>query len=187
MKYVLVIDVESIGLYGEPFAVAGTVIDAEEGRFMEDSFRFACDPDNAQGWMDDRAWVAANIPPIQINSPSSWHVERSFWFTWLELQKRYPGIVMAAECGWPVEASFLLRCIGRQEETRKDAAPYPLHEIASFMQAAGMDPMATYDRRPDELPKHCPLADARQSARLLLEALRIISDAKAGQSERQSI
>ena len=40
------------------------------------------------------------------------------------------------------------------------------------MLCAGMDPMATYDRLPAELPRHDPLADARQSARLLVEALR---------------
>jgi hypothetical protein len=39
------------------------------------------------------------------------------------------------------------------------------------MLSAGMNPLATYDRTPSELPRHNPLADARQSARLLSEAL----------------
>jgi hypothetical protein len=58
----------------------------------------------------------------------------------------------------------------------RQLGPYPLHEIASFMTAAGMDPMATYARLPDELPKHHPLADARQSARLLWLAVSRIAE-----------
>jgi hypothetical protein len=38
--------------------------------------------------------------------------------------------------------------------------------------ALGRDPLATNERLPDELPAHNPLCDARQSARLLIEALR---------------
>jgi hypothetical protein len=41
------------------------------------------------------------------------------------------------------------------------------------MMAAGQDPMKNHERRGDELPKHNPLADARQSARLLLEAIEV--------------
>ena len=39
------------------------------------------------------------------------------------------------------------------------------------MVAAGMDPHATYDRLLDE-PQHDPLGDAKQSARLLMTALK---------------
>ena len=37
--------------------------------------------------------------------------------------------------------------------------------------ALDRDPMATNERMPDELPAHHPLMDARQSARLLVDAL----------------
>ncbi len=77
---------------------------------------------------------------------------------------------MAAECLWPVEARFIHDCI-TDDAQRLSAAPYPFHEIASVMLASGMDPMATYNRTPSEMPRHNPLADARQSARLLSEAL----------------
>jgi hypothetical protein len=37
--------------------------------------------------------------------------------------------------------------------------------------AVGMDPLGTNERLPNELPIHDPLADACQSARLLIQAL----------------
>ena len=77
---------------------------------------------------------------------------------------------MAAECLWPVEARFIRDCI-TDDAQRLPEAPYPFHEIASIMLAAGMDPMASYPRTPSEMPPHNPLADARLSARLLSEAL----------------
>jgi hypothetical protein len=39
------------------------------------------------------------------------------------------------------------------------------------MLLSGRDPLATYERLPNELPAHDPMADARQSARLWLECL----------------
>ena len=60
------------------------------------------------------------------------------------------------------------------------------HEIASFMQAADMDPMATYEREESEKPAHEPLADARQSARLLATALRSLANATAQTQQGQA-
>jgi len=77
---------------------------------------------------------------------------------------------MFVECGWPVEANFLEACIRDYPKTRNWEGPYPMHEIATLMLAAGMDPMGTYERLPEELPAHEPLADVRLSARLLKEA-----------------
>jgi hypothetical protein len=51
-----------------------------------------------------------------------------------------------------------------------DSADTWVRIFGAFMVAAGMDPMATYDRLPTE-PQHDPLGDARQSARLLMQAL----------------
>lgn len=82
---------------------------------------------------------------------------------------------MAVECGWPVEARFLNACIDDDRGARNWSGPYPMHEIASIMLSAGMDPMTTYDRLPCELPAHEPLADARLSARLLAQVLSKIS------------
>jgi hypothetical protein len=115
--------------------------------------------------------VRDNIPFMELTHTTPRRVRDAFWNEWERAKKRWPGIVMAVECGWPVEARFLAQCVDDKPEARRWAGPYPLHEIASVMLTAGMDPMETYARLPNELPKHDPLADARQSARLLFEAL----------------
>ncbi len=167
--YYLVFDVESIGLHGEAYAVAGIVID--QTGFEHRAFKFSVDPKICAGDMDDHFWVKENVPSIQFTHESTKEMRDDFWDLWKTAKEDFPGIAMAAECSWPVEAGFLSACVRDDRHERKWEGPYPLHDVASFMQAAGMDPMATYDRLPSEEPKHCPLADSRQSARLLIEAL----------------
>jgi hypothetical protein len=165
-KY-FVFDVESIGLHGEPYAVGWTVIDAE-GREIE-SGKMAVDPDGVHGDGDDREWVNANIPSINITHLCLRDVLIDFWSKWMQWKKE--GVLMFAECTWPVEAKFLSMALHAQPAMKWEG-PYPFHDVASVMLAVGMDPTATYERLPAELPKHDPLADARQSARLLINALK---------------
>lgn len=171
MKF-FIFDVESIGLHGEGYAVAGGIWDEHGVNYAE--FFFACPPESAEGLQADRDWVAANIPPLesQFNTPIDMRL--AFWNQWTAGKLLYPDLVMAGECLWPVEARFLIDCV-RDDAQRTWEGPYPFHEIASVMLSAGMDPMATYDRLPDEEPKHHPLGDARQSSRLLREALKRLS------------
>ena len=77
---------------------------------------------------------------------------------------------MAADCCWPVEANFLAQCIADNKQRTGDG-PYPLLDVSSFLVATGSDPLKQYPRLPNELPAHNPLADARQSARLLRTCL----------------
>lgn len=167
MKSFFVFDVESIGLHGEGFAVGGGVY-LENGAAQWE-FRFACDPNLARGSDDDRKWVMENVPVLEITHRSLAGMRDSFWGQWIKAKQQ--DAKMAAECSWPVEAGFLAACVSDDPLSRKWTGPYPLHDVASVMLAAGMDPMATYERTPSEMPKHDPLADSRQSARLLAEAL----------------
>lgn len=169
-KTFFVFDVESVGLHGEGFAVAGGVLHYPLGVYDE-TFCFACPPADALGSAADREWVDKNVPALDCQFATTEEVRAAFWVQWTAAKVLFPGILMVAECLWPVEAGFVEACICDDIETRNWEGPYPFHEIASIMFAAGMDPMATYDRLPSELPKHDPLADARQSARLLTEAL----------------
>lgn len=139
-----VFDVESIGLHGEAFAVAGGIYDEHGDAMPGSEFKYSVSREDQWGYPSDREWLIA----------------------------KQKGAFMAVECGWPVEARFLNECIDDHRSERMWEGPYPLHEIANEMRAAGMNPMANYDRLPGELPKHDPLADARQSARLLAEARR---------------
>jgi hypothetical protein len=166
----MVFDVESIGLHGEGWAVGYTVIDARGNTAGPDG-RYVCPPETATGDDTGRAWVAENCPPLAANCATPREVRDRFWRDWLMFKERHVELI--ADCAWPVEARFLAACVDDEPENEGKPwqGPYPLHELASFMVAAGMDPMATYDRLPDE-PMHDPLGDARQSARLLVEALR---------------
>ena len=170
MKF-FVIDVESIGLHGEGFAVGG-VLCTKTGYVWERDweFRLACPPHAARGidgsynHSEDRLWVAENIPAVPYTHFTPEAVRSEFWSLWLKAKAE--GAIMVADCGWPVEAGFLAQCI-KDAPSRALEGPYPLHELASYLAAAGFDPLKTYDRLDDELPKHDPLCDARQSERLL--------------------
>lgn len=165
---VFVFDVESVGLHGEGFAVGGGVY---IGGNPEWEFLFSCPPDKAQGIMDDRRWIGQNVPPIDITHDTPAAVREAFWKEWVRAQEIYPGITMFGECIWPVEAAFVADCVRGNLAERRWRGPYPFHDIASFMAAAGMDPLDSYDRLDCELPCHHPLFDARQSARLLKKVL----------------
>lgn len=171
MKSYFIFDVESIGLHGEGFAVAGGVY-LENGATQWE-FRAACPPEAAQGSDADRQWVSENVPRMEYFYNTPRRVRDAFWKGWIKA--RASGAEMAAECLWPVEAGFVRACIA-DDPARTWEGPYPFHEIASFMAAAGMDPMGEYERTASEMPKHEPLADARQSARLLSEAIAKIAN-----------
>ncbi len=165
----MVFDVESIGLHGEGFAVGYRVIRSDgETPYGKTEERYACLPRWAAGDQEGREWIEKNCPPIPVNCGYPNEVRRRFWRDWQDWKAR--GAVLVADCAWPVEARFLAACVDDDPDTRRWEGPYPLHELASFMVAAGMDPMATYDRLLTET-QHDPLGDARQSARLLLAAL----------------
>jgi hypothetical protein len=167
----LVFDVESVGLHGEGFAWGGVVVD-ERGKVLD--YRPGwCPPESAAGTDDGRKWVAENwhapdLPPA--GGPRQ--LRKRFWDWWRWWKAR--GAVLAADCAWPVEARFLAACVDDDPAPRAWEGPYPLIDVGSVLLAAGMDPLGKYDRLPDELPEHDPLCDARQSARLLCEALTLI-------------
>jgi hypothetical protein len=168
----MVFDVESIGLHGEGFAVAWVVIHGD-GRTITEAC-YSCDPGLARGDDEGRSWVAANVtlPPLgRLRSPRE--IRDEFWRSWL--YAREIKEVLVADCAWPVEARFLAACVDDDPEVRRWQGPYPLHDLVSIRLAAGLDPLTTAGRLPEELPEHNPLCDARQSARLLVEALNILS------------
>jgi hypothetical protein len=172
-----VFDCESVGLQGQTFAVAGGIYDINGTAIGGSEFIFACDPHPGMAVkgreIEDTKWVEVNVTTregaVLCNTPDE--VRHRFWGLWKMAKIGFPGILMFVECGWPVEARFLISCIEQDSISRNWEGPYPMHEIATLMLAAGMDPMATYDRLPEELPAHEPLADARLSARLLALAI----------------
>lgn len=164
----MVFDVESIGLHGEGFAAAWAVVD-RNGNVLDEGC-LACDPDQCAGTDASRQWVAENVPPLGVTSPTPYYLRDEFWRAWRHWASQ--GAVLVADCAWPVEANFLSACVKQNHAEREWQGPYPLHELASVLLAIGGDPLAITARRPNELPQHHPLMDARQSARQLIECLK---------------
>lgn len=172
-KKVFVFDVESIGLHGEGFAVAGGFYDIGlEGVKAIEEFSFSCPIDNCSGLPKNIEWCKSNVtlPKNNVECKSPLEVRKKFW----EVYERYRkdnNIIIAAETPWPVEAKFLEDCINDDPLEREWSGPYPLIDITSVMFAVGMEHMKMFNRNKNELPEHNPLADSRLSARLLKVAL----------------
>ncbi len=173
-----VFDVESIGLYGEGFAAAFVVVDPDGAEI--DSGTYVCSPERARGSEKDRAWIMAHVAPhlgrALYAHPSD--VRYAFWKAMQHWKEQ--GALIFADCAVPVEAKFLADRYKDVFPPSPFDGPYPLHEVATVLLCAGLDPLATYQRLPSELPVHDPLCDARQSARLLVEALREIQEGGTG-------
>jgi hypothetical protein len=167
-KLYFVFDVESVGLHGDGFSYGYVVIN-RDGEELE-SGGAHCSPNDAQGKVSDRKWVKEHCDVASLGEEVLYpgEVRRLFWERYLYWKSR--RAVTVCDCPWPVEARFLIACIADSEGRDWDG-PYPLIDVASVRLAVGLDPLGTEERLPNELPAHNPLADARQSARLLLEAL----------------
>lgn len=168
-EFFMVFDVESVGLHGVGFAV-GWVVVSSRGTEVEKGKAYT--PAASQpGTPDSHKWVAENVGDLGLPvKRTRREVRDAFWQAWMHWKAQ--GAVLAADCPWPVEARFLIDCVNDAPEEREWQGPYPLIDVASVRLAVGLDPLGTDSRLADELPVHDPLADARQSARLLLEALR---------------
>lgn len=165
---IFVCDVESVGLRGEGFAAGWCVYDRH---ILQEKGICVCHPDAAQGNQKDRDWVNENVVPAiaselktKVAIPAQ--VRTRFWEAWTKWRGK--GAVFVADCPYPVELRFLEDCI-KDDSDREWYAPYPLIDVGTIILGKGKDPLANFDRLPEELPKHNPLADALQSARLFLE------------------
>lgn len=163
MKHV-VFDVESVGLHGEGFAYGMVVID-QNGKLIWEGHG-ACHPSNAKGSQSSREWVDLNVPLLEYNCVSPRAVRDAFWKDYQHWKQE--GATLIADCGWPVEARFLIACIEDNLPEREWQGAYPFHEIATLLQYKGIDPLKKFDRIESEFPEHNPLNDARQSARIFL-------------------
>lgn len=167
--FFFVLDVESVGLHGEGYSPGWVVIDTTTGREV-DSDHLAVDPNICIGDQEDRNWIADNIPPIEVTNALRDQMLHEFWVAWLQWRAR--GAWMAADCASPVETRFIAEALALNLPASRWDGPYPLIDIASVLLARGIDPLATLPRLENELPKHHPTADARQSARYLMLALK---------------
>lgn len=180
MKHLLAFDVESNGLHGAAFAVGGVILD-EQGNEVDTFFARAPDPTDLDPWVRDN--VLPGLPPEPTHSNAR-AMRDAFW-EWFMSQL---DVLVLADCAWPVEAGFLAACIA-DSKARAWSGPYPLHEVATLLLAAGMDPHASYAPcvlDPLELQRHRahhPVDDARVSARAARLALARIAARREGRPE----
>lgn len=162
---VMVFDVESIGLHGEAFAVAGAVVGLD-GR-LQDSFVYAVDRALAAGLETDRVWVDEHVPPIAITHADGRSMRDAFWSRWLDYKARVGDKArLVSYVNWPVETNFLSACVADDPVVRKMAGPYPLYDVATLLAARGLDPLNPGDRIEGETTEHDPKCDVRYAARL---------------------
>lgn len=163
-------DAEANGLHGGAFAVGAVLV--VEGLVVEEFFA-RCPID---GPVDP--WVTEHVIPALrgsgVTHASAREMRDAFW-TWLMSHKQDATIV--CDCGWPVEAGLLSACVA-DDPSRAFEGPYPLHEVATLLLAAGMDSLANYAEMllsPSEREvhrAHHPVDDARLSALCALHGLR---------------
>ena len=171
--HLFIFDVESIGLHGQAFAVAGGILTPGATELV-DEFCYAVHPDKASGSPEDRDWVRRHVPPLAETHPHQEAMAQDFWTRWRDAAD-IPGMRAAADCTWPVEASWLSFCVKscgfEAAKERWWTGPYPFIDIGTLILAAGGNPTQTFNRLPSELPAHHPLQDSRQSARIASELL----------------
>lgn len=156
-------DVESIGLYGEGFAVGGVLTDSD-GKLIEE-LQYSMHPSFAAGSPEGRAWVEKNIPKIlPYTHDTGQELRKAFWEKLQYYLEKDAKVI--TDCGYPVETNFLATCVTEQFKPGPMLVPYPLLDLATLLESKGIDPKRIFERRPEELPVHNPLADARQTSRL---------------------
>lgn len=180
---VFIFDVESIGLHGEAFSVAGgiypTQVDAKDLKGVisgRDEFHFAIDRGSVCGDAYDRAWVDNNVPDAAPGYMCSTALElrKKFWDQMCSAKDAADDpLFIAADCCWPVEANFLSRCVVDHIEGRKFTGPYPLLDISTVAAIVGFDEFSDVPRNDREILHH-PLWDVRYSARKLAHCLALL-------------
>ena len=190
MKYYFSFDVESVGLFGPPFAFGYCVVD-ENGKEHEsgihgwdyrplvDLFQKLLQDNPDPQWTfakEDQEWVAQNVIPGLPEGWNNWKSLNQFCssvydFVWCRVVQEYKPVTFVSDCPFPVEANFVNEMLRVTNHRSMKYSPYPLVDVGSMMLARGYDPLKTYPRKENELPAHNPVNDARQSVRQMRELL----------------
>lgn len=160
MTKVFSVDAEVDGLYGRAFSIAVTV--------RKDGHEIAAFSGRIGDEHVTNEWVRGNVLPalgdMKVTHSSSVELEEAFWSFWLSQKD---GATVIAHCGSPVESGLFRRCAWRDLATRSFQGPFPLHELATLLLAAGEDPLSAdkYVKRyglavPFDGVAHHPMYDA---------------------------
>jgi len=174
---VLCFDVESNGLHGEAFSVAGVLMD--EGRQILSQFVSRCP---IVGPVD--SWVSENVlgpmHGIALTAPDARAMRDAFW-GWYVDAKAQAGLTVAAN-PYPVEAQFLVACQADDMPARGFDHPFPYYDLSSMLYSLGYTTPAKRRSFVDKAVRgssgdaHNPLWDAKATA---MAALAVIDSGKA--------
>ena len=179
-------DGEAVRLHGMVFAIGAVLLRADGA---EETFYARCLPteplcpfvvEHVVPALDRKAAAASARGGLAPHHPFTHQDARlmrdDFWW-WLT--ERQGGALVVGDCGWPLETGLLSACV-RDDPKRELEGVYPLHEVASLLLAAGMDPKGSYADHvlsPEALVAHVPhdpVCDARVSALCARMALDVI-------------
>ena len=157
------VDAETNGLYGDVWAI-GAVVLSPDGK-MVDSFS-----GQVENPVITDQWVLTNIVPY-VSLPkykSARELRDAFWSFWM---KNKATCLAIADYAYPVESNLFRLCIN-DDVSRTWDGPYPLHEVATLLYAAGIDPNISREEFSGmyHLTKHNPLDDAYLSALTWIKA-----------------
>jgi hypothetical protein len=173
---ILSFDVESNGLQGDAFAVAGLLIDENRNILTQLVVRTAI-----LGPVDP--WVSANVlgpmSSILESAPNAKTMRDEFW-AWYLLAKAQADIIVAAN-PYPVEARFLIDCQNDDVLARGSDHPFPFYDLSSMLYTLGYTTPATRREFVAEAvgqasgDPHNPLWDAQATALAALQAIKSLS------------
>jgi hypothetical protein len=167
---ILAFDAESNGLHGPAFAIGAVLLDAD-GTELDAFFATSPLPEQVDPWV--KQYVLPHLVGCAPSHRTAREMRTAFW-DWMT--ERSGDALVVVDCGWPVEAGLLIDCI-KDDPRRQYRGPYPLHEVASLLLAAGLDPRGDYSLSvldPEQratFRKHHPVDDARASALVARYAL----------------
>ena len=170
---VLSFDVESNGLHGAAFAVAGVLMNSKGESLSECVSRCPL-----IGPVDP--WVTENVlgpmADIPENATDAHYMRNAFWVWYLEAKAKADFAVAANP--YPVEARFLIACQADDMPGRAFEHPFPLYDLSSMLYGLGCTTPASrkefVDRAVAELDgqAHNPIWDAKATALAALQVAR---------------
>jgi len=165
MTNLLCFDCESIGLWGETFAVGAVVLDISSGEVLD---RFEILNESLLPAAAMNEWVNEHVLPHLTNMErcqSSIALRESF-FRFLQAHKQTAEVWV--DVGFPVETNFLAAVAHDNLEKRFWEMPYPLHDVSNFVDI-NIDRIASSGLL--NLRQHHPTEDALASATCYLNWL----------------
>ncbi len=135
MNSILSLDCESNGLHGEAFAVGAVLF--IDGRVSEIFYARCPIVGEIDPWVEDNVIPALLLRPS--TAPTHRAMRRAFWGWWRSVVAHYPGVLVVADVGCPVEAGFLAACVADAPDERAWNGPLPLHEVSTLLLARGHD------------------------------------------------